>query len=94
MFLERRGTRLHLSLQPSPVMAVSRRSIIWTSGLRGPLSGLFLPSLQRFKVATPRAAVDIDLEVSSRHIYIASTTHSGTELWSAATPMPGDPRIY
>jgi hypothetical protein len=62
VFLERCGTRLHRLLATAPYpndpvpWAANRDSVVWQSG-RTELSGVFLPSLHRFKIRIPAAAV-------------------------------------
>jgi hypothetical protein len=88
VFLEECGTRLHVSLGSAlDNQAIAPAAVIYGTGLRGVLSGIFLPSLQRFAVTPPAVSgplIRVDLSIS--HIYVDATDRRGRyNVWSAPT---------
>ncbi|HJS95100.1 MAG TPA: hypothetical protein VJ741_12620 [Solirubrobacteraceae bacterium] len=91
-FIERCGSRLHLPV-PFLTVATGPGAIVWLPSPTSAVSGVFLPSLRRFKIAPPPGdAYAVDVEVSLRHIYITMAPRaSGIDVWSAPAPRPQAP---
>jgi hypothetical protein len=91
-FLERCGTRLHLSLPPD-FIALTPHAIVTIGRPTRALGGILLPSLRRFTVALPPGRPDvIAVDLSRTRIYVDAMARSGAyNVWSAPTPVPAAP---
>jgi hypothetical protein len=95
--LERCGTHMRQQLPPgsdqySSALASTESAILWQADPRQ-LSGLFLPSLQRFTIPLPSAivkpsaapeALPVGIELTSSALYVTDGWDGGR--WRAATP--------
>ncbi|MGN6870147.1 MAG: hypothetical protein ACTHMY_17295 [Solirubrobacteraceae bacterium] len=88
-FIEKCGTHLRVPVSSENV-AAAPGSFVWLTSATRPMSGVLLPSLKRFTVAAPTVHVYlVDVELSSRHIYVTvSTGGGGADVWSAPAPGP------
>ncbi len=94
--LQRCGTRRRWRLSGGPLDAGSGPGVVmWTDGGgRGRLDGIFIPSLQRFRIPLPAAATSVmDVELSQRRLYLSGETkHNLDATWSAPLPAAGTRR--
>lgn len=89
VFLERCGTRMRrLLVAGSSAVASNSRAVVWQAH-PSHLSGLFLPSLQRFTLRLPSAIAKhgmvLALELSSGGIYVRDDSYYG-RFWRTASP--------
>ena len=76
-FLEHCGTRLHLAL-PSDDVGLAPGALVVVGAPTHALSGIFLPSLRRFRVLLPPGRPDvIDATLGLRNIYVHAMAGSG-----------------
>jgi hypothetical protein len=90
--LERCATRLHRDLRGALQAGLGPGAVMWLSSPRpGPIDGIFLPSLKRFRVMPPHGATDLSfIQLSSRHLYLSGSTRSNLSVtWSALLPTVG-----
>lgn len=87
--LERCGSRLKLAVGNHNGVLANSHAVVWT---RGPnsrrLSGLFLPSLRRFVIATPSIPTEYGWALSSGELYVIGASHVGENGRVFATPAP------
>lgn len=96
LLLERCGSRLHRETTTRistsdgiPQFAINRRALVWLAPQSGPIHGLFLPSLQKFTIASLRAAPGDLVLLTSRTLYIDDGLGS-----VIAAPSPRPPRHH
>ena len=100
IYLERCATHLHRLLteapytDPPPPWAANSTSVVWQSE-RNELAGVFLPSLRRFTIRLPAAALPsgcqapdfrtcfTEIALTARHLYLLNTSGG---LWTSKSP--------
>jgi hypothetical protein len=89
--LERCGSRLKLAVgNPNyPGVQANSRAVVWAEGPKSRrLSGLFLPSLRRFVIATPSTPGTYGFALSSGELYVigASAVGESGQVFAARAP--------
>jgi hypothetical protein len=88
--LERCGTSRYWPLPGALQAAMGPGAVMWLQlGGRGVLNGIFIPSLQRFRVTLPSDATRlVYVQLSDRHIYLSGSTKRTLGVtWSAPLPV-------
>jgi hypothetical protein len=106
IYLERCGAHLHRLLTkapytgPPPPWAANGTSVVWQSA-RNELAGVFLPSLRRFTIRLPAAALPTgcqapdlrtcftEIALTAKHLYLLD---AGDGLWTAKSPSAPKPK--
>jgi hypothetical protein len=95
-YLERCGTQLRLPVgcnEDVCTVAHNAHSVVWatsadndpSAGRLKTISGVFLPSLQRFTIKPPTDATGIpEVAFTNKHLYVMA----GGSLWRSPTPTP------